>query len=296
MGAVVKAISLSKPILNLFRKGALALESKAAKECMKDINFNPNKLDILINAGIYRDDHIIEPAAATLIQREAGANPLFNAKHRTFSFDLDNGPCGVLTGIQLIDGYLQSGIMNYGMIVAGDSDPRPGLQHGYNFDPIGGAILLEPGKDGKGFVKFKTNTYLKHKYDFTSQIEWMAENGGKKTHYLVMRNTKCYLRKCIRLSSRSFEDFTKEAGIKPEKVDLVITSQSPEGLIEGFAKKTGLGKKVVDVTKTFGNLHTAGPMAALKQAMDDGRFGRARNVVFLTVGAGITVSMALYKK
>lgn len=295
MGAVVKAIGFAKPILNLFRKGALALESKAAKEAMKKVNFDPQRLDILINTGIYRDDHIIEPAAATLIQKEVGANPLFDGTHSTFSFDLDNGPCGLVTAIQLIDGYLESGSVKYGMVVAGDSNPRPGLEKGFDIDPAGGALLLAPGEEGKGFIKFKTDTYLEHKEDFTGKVKYMSENGGKKTHYLVMKRSKCYLKKCVSCSVKSFKEFLKETGLKIDDIDLVITSQSPKGLIEGFAKKTGLGKKVVDVSKKFGNLHTVGPIAALSQVIEDGTFKSARNTVILTVGSGITVSMAWYK-
>ncbi len=294
MGAIVKAIALSKPILNLFRKGALALESAAAKECLQMVNFNPQKLDVLINTGIYRDDHIIEPAAASLIQREVDANPLFDEKHKTFAFDLYNGPCGLITGIQLIDGYFLSGAANFGMVVAGDSNPRPGLEEGYDIEPLGGAVLLESGKEDKGFVKFKTDTYLQYKDDFTAKVKFAAR-GGKKTHVLLMKQSKDYLKKCVDCSVSSFKAFLKEAGIEENEIDLVITSQSPKGLIEAFSKKTGLGKKVVDVSKTWGNLHTVGPLAALSEAVDNGSFKSAKNTLFLTVGSGITVSIALYK-
>lgn len=295
MGAIVKAIAISKPILNLFKKGALALESMAGRDCMKKVNFDPSRLNIIINTGIYRDDHIIEPAAATLVQREIGANTVHKGKTHTFAFDLDNGACGVLTGIQLIDGYLQTG-MDYGMVVAGDSNPRPGLEKGFDFEPVGGAILLESGEEDKGFVKFMTDTYLQYKEDFTAKVKFMSEGGGKKTHYLVIRQSKDYMKKCVDCSVKSLDKFLKETGLKKSDIDLVITSQTPKGLIDAFAKKTGLGKKVVDVSKNFGNIHTVGPLAALSEAMDDGRFKAAKNTLFLAVGSGITVCIALYKK
>ena len=60
-------------------------------------------VDMLINAGIYREDNMGEPALAALIQEDIGANrgqpPI--GGHGTFSFDLMNGTCGVISAIQL---------------------------------------------------------------------------------------------------------------------------------------------------------------------------------------------------
>jgi predicted NBD/HSP70 family sugar kinase len=41
--------------------------------------------------------------------------------------------------------------------------------------------------------------------------------------------------------------------------------------------------------------HTAGPAFALKKVWDDNRFRNSKNVIFLTIGAGINVSLALYQ-
>ena len=62
---------------------------------------------MLINAGIYREDNMGEPALAALIQEDIGANrgqpPI--GGHGTFSFDLINGTCGVINAIQLRVGF-----------------------------------------------------------------------------------------------------------------------------------------------------------------------------------------------
>ena len=46
--------------------------------------------------------------------------------------------------------------------------------------------------------------------------------------------------------------------------------------------------------KGLGRVHTAGPVAAFEAATESGQLANARNVVFATVGAGITVGLALY--
>ena len=40
--------------------------------------------------------------------------------------------------------------------------------------------------------------------------------------------------------------------------------------------------------------HTAGPIAALEAAFESGQFARAHRTLFVTVGAGLAVDVALY--
>ena len=83
-----------------------------------------------------------------LIQEDIGANPdqQPGAGHGTFSFDVSNGACGLLTGIHLLDGLLASGTANLGMVVASDIDPQPGASEGFDFPAAGGAFLLQLGR------------------------------------------------------------------------------------------------------------------------------------------------------
>ena len=117
MGSKIEEIALSIPLFNLTRKSAITLSSRAAKRCLKKAGLVPANLGILINTGIYRDSHIAEPAVASLIQRRIGANPVLsgidticsNNHAGTFSFDLNNGGCGLISGMRLVDGFIQSG-------------------------------------------------------------------------------------------------------------------------------------------------------------------------------------------
>lgn len=295
MGAIIKSVATAKPIMNLFQKGAIALEGKAVRNALGKAGIDPNKLDVVINTGLYRDDHVVEPSMASLVQGDAGACLEFDGKNRTFSFDVYNSASGLMTAIQMIDGYLQTGFLNLGVVVAGDSEPRPGLSMGYNFVPAAGAVILAPGKDGVGFQSFRTDNYLEYIDDYVGRVEWNPKGAKKKTHYLVIKEKKGYLKHCVECSQRSLDKFLKEAKLKVKDIDLLVTSQTPKGFVEGIKKKTGLGKEVVDVTNTWGNINTAGPVAVLEELIETGQFKASKNVVFLTVGSGITVALALYK-
>src|SRR6187200_3185519 len=73
-----------------------------------------------VDAAVYHDKILSDPAFASLIQEDIGASPRHppGAGHGTFSFDVYNGACGLLTGIHLVDGMLASRTAKLGMVVA----------------------------------------------------------------------------------------------------------------------------------------------------------------------------------
>src|SRR6516164_8287214 len=81
------------------RHSALRLAVTAARDCLNETGRTPHDIDLLINAGIYRDRNLGEPALAAMIQQDIGANPEdpHAGAHGTFSFDIANGVCGTLT-------------------------------------------------------------------------------------------------------------------------------------------------------------------------------------------------------
>ena len=104
-------------------------------------------VDLLVNAGIYRDRNLAEPALAALIQEDIGANPEdpHGDRHGTFSFDIANGTCGVLTGLQIVDGFLRSHTIRCALITASDADPGRGMSEHFPFSPCrcGAAVQVD---------------------------------------------------------------------------------------------------------------------------------------------------------
>ena len=141
--------------------GALELADAAARSCLERADRTAEELDLLINAGVFHDRILSEPAFASLIQEDIGANlghPA-GAGRGTFSFDVYNGACGLLTGIHLVDGMLASGTVELGMVVASDMDPEPGVSEGFSFPGVGGAVLLSADDSRAGFTAFRFATF-----------------------------------------------------------------------------------------------------------------------------------------
>jgi len=90
--------------------------------------------------------------------------------------------------------------------------------------------------------------------------------------------------------------YLDETGLRLNEIDLIISSQSPGGFASAMKKRSGLNDKLIETGKS-GNkeFHTAGPTFALKKVWDDNSFAGSKTILFLTVGAGINVSFALYR-
>ncbi|OBF29567.1 hypothetical protein A5724_25040 [Mycobacterium sp. ACS1612] len=98
---------------------------------------------MLINAGVYRDRNLGKPALAALSQKDIGANPEdpHSATHGTFSFDISNGICGMLTALKIVDGFLKSHAVDCALIVISDADPGRAMSEKFPFSPSGPAVL-----------------------------------------------------------------------------------------------------------------------------------------------------------
>jgi 3-oxoacyl-[acyl-carrier-protein] synthase-3 len=287
----------------MFNKKSLNLVVKAARESIDSLGVDPDDIGLLVNTGIFRDKNISEPSNASFIQRKIGANPLFDGERSTFSFDILNGGCGLITGMQLIDTFISSGQIDKGIVVTSDANPDPGLTKGFDYKPAAAAIILE-GSDGDSvFRAFRSYTYPEYKNDFDASISFedrSGKKGGGKPkgrNILDIVESEKYAENCVKCASKSLEVFLSEMKLSMKDIDLIIPSQSPEGFIDGIIKKTKIdSSRIIDVSGAVGKIHTAGPGIALKKAMDDGSFSRAERIIFLAVGAGITVSIALYGK
>ena len=70
--------------------------------------------------------------------------------HGTFSFDMANGACGMLTALQIVDGFLKSHAIDCALVVASDADPGHGMSEHFPFSPAGAALLCDWTDDDAG--------------------------------------------------------------------------------------------------------------------------------------------------
>ncbi len=296
MGTKIEMVTVSQPLFTFFRTRAIPLTAAAAKRCLKKANLNPALLDLLVYTGIYRDEHIAEPAIASFIQKKIGVNLMPQNGNNTFSFDLNNGGCGLVSGMQLVDSFIRHGKIHKGMIVTGDAEPFHNLSNSFNFAPAAAAILLSATHNGSGFTRFKTYTFPQYKDAFNSYVTWKSWKKKEEMRNVLLINQKeHYLDLCVQCMILSLKDFLNETQFPLTDIDLILPSQSPKGIISKFKDQIDVGEQIIEVENHCGEFHTAGSAFALKKVWNNGRFKHSRNILFLTVGSGITTALALYQ-
>jgi 3-oxoacyl-[acyl-carrier-protein] synthase III len=301
MGTLIDMVSVAQPRYGFYPGNSIRLTARAARQCLDDAGVASCDLGLIINTGIYRHKNTGEPAIAALIQEKINSkkhekNDDENSKS-TFSFDLNNGGCGLLTGIEIIQGLINNNEISCGMVVTGDSEPFHGLSEHFTFDAAAAAIILSKSEDSRGFSAFRTYSFPEFSGElvsstFFSKPQWIR--GGRNK--LNVRQRESYPDLCVDLALKSLFNFLEESGKTLKEIDLFIPSQSPMKFTERLKARLGMDEKFVEIKKT-GNkeFHTAGPAFALKKAWDDNRFKSSKNIVFLTIGSGINVSLALYR-
>jgi 3-oxoacyl-[acyl-carrier-protein] synthase-3 len=301
MGAIIEAVYGCCARRWPVREGSIALSARAARGSLRLARREATELEVLINTGIFRDKNISEPAIASFIQRSIGANPSCGqpGDPSTLSFDLANGCCGFLNGIEIVSGFIGSGRAGCGMVVTADVDPTPRASRGLPFAPTGAALVLAPGGPDRGFAEFHHESFPKHSHLLRSRILWIGDEVSRLSrskHAVVGDQDQGFLEACVDSASRAMEHHLEKLGMALADVDLVIPTQFPAGFPRALRERTGAGERVVDATPEFGAAYTAGLPAALQAAVASGSWERAENALFVAVGAGIHVLLALYRR
>jgi len=298
MGTIIEASATATAHHWPFAPGALKLADAAARSCLERADRTAEELDLLINAGVYHDKLMNEPAFASLIQEDIGANPDHppGAGHGTFSFDIANGACGLLTGIHLVDGMLASGTVGLGMVVASDMDPEPGVSDGFGFPAVGGAVLLSADDSRAGFTAFRFATFPEYAELFQSYVDWHDDaRRGLARHgrnILTVEIAESYAMRALECAESTARELAGAQALDLGDVDLLIAAASVPGFADGLATRLGVSaERVASPADGLAGAHTA----ALAFALESAQLEAASTALFVFAGAGITVAVGLYR-
>jgi 3-oxoacyl-[acyl-carrier-protein] synthase-3 len=298
MGTIIEASATATAHPRPFAPGALKLADAAARSCLERANRTAEELDLLVNAGVYHDKIVNEPAFASLIQEDIGANPDHppGVGHGTFSFDVSNGACGLLTGIHLVDDMLASGTVKLGMVVASDMDPEPGVSEGFSFPAVGGAVLLSADDTRAGFTAFQFATFPEFADLFQSYVDWHQDaRRGLVRHgrnILTVTVADSYTARALECAESTARELAGAQALDLDEIDLLVATASVPGFDHALAGRLGVSaERVASLPAGLAHAHTAAPAVALESA----RLDAARTTLFVSAGAGITVTAALYR-
>jgi 3-oxoacyl-[acyl-carrier-protein] synthase-3 len=291
MPTTIDGITITKGKRVLRAPSGLRLAVKAGKGALQATGRTPSDTDLLINAGIYHERQIGEPAIAALIQDDLGANTgdVNLDQPTTFSFDVVNGSCGVLSSIQIADGFLSTHSIETALVVASDVSPGRKLSPDFPYAPAGGALVCSWTDDeSRGLGPIRWHDSPDGGESFHSEGEY--PNGR---NIIAIHEDPSFAEKAGAAAATAAEEVLTEANITVDDIDLFIASPGVEKFIGVLTDRLGdIGDRIVAAEP---DLHTVGFLQALEQAISSGRMASAKTVLFVCGAAGVTGGAAIYR-
>ena len=293
MGTLIDRVALARGGWRS-RHSALHLAVRTAKDCLQKAGRKPDDVDLLVNAGIYRDRNIAEPALAAMIQQDIGANPedphadTHGADtHGTFSFDISNGACGVLTALQIVDGFLKSHAIDCALVVASDADPGRGMSEHFPFSPTGAALLCDWTDDDFGLEQIQWVNVPDEGENFNATVGLVDER-----NVLRFAASDTVDERFAAAAVEAVDECLRESKLRLDDVDAIVAAPARPQYRADLAARLGVPVERIIVCEDQ-SAHTASLAAAFDRAAR--RLQQGDRVLLVAAGAGITAGAALYR-
>jgi 3-oxoacyl-[acyl-carrier-protein] synthase-3 len=271
------------------RHSALHLAVKTAKDCLQQAGREPHDVDLLVNAGIYRDRNLGEPALAAMIQEDIDANPEnpHAGTHGTFSFDIANGTCGVLTALQIVDGFLKSHAIDCALVVASDANPGRGMSEHFPFSPAGAAMLCDWTDDDYGLERIHWVNVSDEGENFNATVGLVD-----RRNVLRFAESDAVDERFAAAAMQAIDECLRESELRLDDIDAIVAAPARPRYRADLAAHLGVPEERVVVCEDQ-SMHTASLAAAFDRVAH--RLQQSDRVLLVTAGAGITAGAALYR-
>lgn len=286
----IESVGVSPPRNGPLKRGSLAHAAQAGSKCLASSRYLPIDVEMMINAGVHRDQHYAEPAFACYIQNKLAINVEFQ-RRQTASFDLQNGDSGMLNAMHVLAVMIETGSIRTGLAIASevntDRDPDPGS----GINASGAAVMMEASAlSGRGFSTFHFETFDAYRDMRRSWVDLRVPKGR-----LMTRSDDDFDLTSLELLPGVWKELLEREGTGPDGIDLVIPSQLSARFLEGLPGALGVPPDtIVDVHALYGDTRTTSPILALERALRDGRAKPGTRAAIVTVGSGITIGGAIH--
>jgi len=292
MGTVIDRVDLAHPRWR-DRHSALHLAVTAAKDCLQRAGCDPGELDLVVNAGIYRDRNLGEPALAALIQDDIGANPEdpHAGAHGTFSFDVANGACGVLTALQIVDGFLRTHSIHRALVVASDADPGHGMSEHFAFSAAGAALLCGWTDDDYGLSRVS----WVNMNDAADEAETFSATVGFADRRNVLRfnQSAAMDEKFAAAAAEAVCACLEAQSVRLSDIDMIVAAPPRSGFRAALSNRLAVPVEQITVADDE-RMHTAALAAAFDGQVE--RLPAGTRVLLVAAGAGVAAGAALYRQ
>ena len=268
---------------------------EAAKITLDKRGVNPKEIDAIIVCTVTPD--MMFPSTACLVQHKLGAKG-------AWGFDLIAACSGFLYGLTTAAHLVQAGSHKKVLVIGADTMSRiidyTDRATCVLFGDGAGAMLIEPGNDGEGFIGFLNEIdgsggdYLKMPAG-GSRMPSSVETVEKRLHYVKQDGAQVF-KYAVRKMHEICRDLIAQSGLTPADVKLMVPHQANRRIITAAAERLGIGcdRVIIDIDR-YGNTTAATIPLATQDAIEQGMLQKGDIVLFAAVGAGFTVGANLWR-
>jgi 3-oxoacyl-[acyl-carrier-protein] synthase III len=237
------------------------------------------------------------PSTACLVQDRLGAK-------RAWGFDLVAACSGFVYGLTTAAHLVMSGAHRKVLVIGADTMSRiidyTDRSTCILFGDGAGAMLVEAGEDGEGFLGFLNEIdgsggdALKMPAG-GSRMPASAQTVAGREHF-VKQDGKAVFKYAVKKMHEVSCALLERHGLTPRDIKLLIPHQANARIIAATAEKLGLREDQVVVNiDRYGNTTGATIPLATRDAVEAGRLRQGDLVLFAAVGAGFTVGANLWR-
>jgi 3-oxoacyl-[acyl-carrier-protein] synthase III len=271
------------------------LAVEAAKIALEQRGVSAKELDAIIVCTVTPD--MLFPATACLVQDRLGAN-------RAWGFDLVAACSGFVYGLTTAAHLVMAGTHQKVLVIGADTMSRiidyTDRSTCILFGDGAGAMLVEPGEEGEGFIGFLNEIdgsggdHLKMPAG-GSRMPATVETVENRMHYVKQEGQQVFkyaVRKMYELS----KELLDRHGLTAKDVKVLIPHQANRRIITAAAERLGLDcEQVVINIDRYANTTGATIPLATRDAVEQGKLKKGDIAIFAAVGAGFTAGVNLWR-
>lgn len=261
------------------------LGAAAAKQALIRAGIDPVDIDLIVCATATPDRTF--PATAVRIQQMLGVT-------KGAAFDVQAVCSGFVFAMTVADNFLKTGQFRRAIVIGAETFSRilDWTDRGtcVLFGDGAGAVVLEAqpqhnGRDDRGIL----STRIRSDGRFEDLLYVDGGPGTTKTVGHLRMNGREVFRHAVQKIHGVIEETLVETGYAADEIDLYVPHQANQRILDGIAKKLGVGPdKIVVTLDRHGNTSAASIPLALNQAFEDHRIKEGSLVLMEAMGGGFT--------
>ena len=275
-------------------RDAVEMVRIAGEDCLGKSVYSREQIDLLIHAGVHRNDFVVEPAIAAMIAGRLGINGTKGEDSRhTFAFDVFNGAIGSLNACHTAVSMIKAGKFHTAMVVASEiennADTMPDRLLG--ICETGSAMIIDEDVEGDtGFGAFHFDYHTHYIDAYSSHV---GQDSG--SNYLSFDKDPEIENYYLQAIPRVVAELLKRENLNFSQIKAIFPPQISKNFIGCLSRQLNvIHDKFVDIVTDGKDLFTSSMACAFGAARDSARVKTGDVGLVISVGTGIQVGCATY--